>query len=259
MKNLRTWLAVAATLVIAGTTIAQDKEPFQTITFPSADGLKITADVYAPHEDKTTPFIVLCHQAGWSRGEYREIAPKLNEMGFNCMAIDQRSGGGVNRVDNLTVAKAKEEDKSTQFLDAQQDMVAALNYAHEELAEGKVILWGSSYSAALSLVIAGEHNDLVDGVMAFAPGEYFGRFGKANDWVQTGAAKIADPAFITSAKNEFPRWESIFDAIDGDSKQKFVPESAGNHGSRALWEQFDDNGAYWESVTEFLNQFTESE
>lgn len=259
MTYVRTWLAIATVMVIAGIATAQNEDAFQTITFPSADGLEITADVYAPHEDKATPFIVLCHQAGWSRGEYREIAPKLNEMGFNCMAIDQRSGGAVNGVANMTLAKAKEEDKSTNFLDAQQDIVAALKYAHEELAEDKVILWGSSYSAALSLVIAGENNDLVDGVMSFAPGEYFGRFGKPNDWVQTGAAGIADPAFITSAKNEFPRWESIFDAIEGDTKQKFVPESQGNHGSRALWERFDDNGAYWESVTKFLNQYTESE
>lgn len=259
MNNLKVGLTIFATLIIAGNSFAQDKDPFQTITFPSEDGLEITADVYAPHEDKTTPFIVLCHQAGWSRGEYREIAPKLNEMGFNCMAIDQRSGGGVNQVANSTVAKAKEDDKSTQFLDAQQDIVSALNFAHEELAEGKVILWGSSYSAALSLVIAGEHNDLVDGVLAFAPGEYFTRFGKADDWVQTGAAKIADPAFITSAKNEFPRWEAIFNAIEGDGKKKFVPETAGNHGSRALWEQFDDHGSYWEAVSDFLGQYQENE
>lgn len=237
--------------------VAQDKD-FETISFASGDGLEITADVYAPHDDKATPLIVLCHQAGWSRGEYREIAPKLNELGFNCMAIDQRSGGSVNEVANLTLAKAEEAELETGFLDAQQDIVAALQHARAELAEGKVILWGSSYSAALSLVIAGEHNDLVDGVLAFAPGEYFVRFGKSDDFVQSSAAKIAAPAFITSAKNELGRWEAIFDSIEGNQKQKFVPETAGNHGSRALWEQFDDHDAYWESVKGFLKQFTSS-
>lgn len=256
MNQLTRYFSFLMVVALATYAFGQNDDSFETITFPSADGLEVTADVYAPHEDKATPFIVLCHQAGWSRGEYREIAPKLNELGFNCMAIDQRSGGGVNEVENATVAMAKEAELGTAFLDARQDMVAALRFAHSDLAEGKVILWGSSYSAALSLVIAGEHNDLVDGVMSFAPGEYFARFGKADDWVQTHAAKIADPAFITSAKNEFPRWESIFNAIEGDTKQKFVPETAGNHGSRALWEQFDDHDAYWESVKAFLDQFT---
>jgi pimeloyl-ACP methyl ester carboxylesterase len=253
-STFRIALAVVC-LVLCNTLAAQDRE-FETISFPSTDELSITADVYAPHEDKTTPFIVLCHQAGWSRGEYREIAPKLNELGFNCMAIDQRSGGAVNKVANATLAAAEEAGAETGFLDAQQDIVSALKYTRVELAEGKVILWGSSYSAALSLVIAGDHNELVDGVLAFAPGEYFVRFGKAKDFVQSSAAKIAAPAFITSAKNEFGRWEAIYNSIEGDAKQKFVPETAGNHGSRALWEQFSDNEAYWASVKTFLAQFT---
>ena len=49
------------------------------------------------------PVLVLFHQAGWSRGEYREIAPKLNELGYICLAIDQRSGKGVNGVANGNV------------------------------------------------------------------------------------------------------------------------------------------------------------
>ena len=34
------------------------------------------ADLYIAH-DASAPFILLFHQAGWSRGEYLEIAPKL--------------------------------------------------------------------------------------------------------------------------------------------------------------------------------------
>ena len=86
-------------------TAQSDTSPFLTITFSSADDTQLTADVYAPH-DKSNPFIVLCHQAGWSRGEYRDIAPKLNQLGFNCMAIDQRSGEAVNDVANETFAAA---------------------------------------------------------------------------------------------------------------------------------------------------------
>ena len=39
-------------------------------------------------------FIVMFHQAGWSRGEYREIAPKLVAKGYRVLAVDQRAGRG---------------------------------------------------------------------------------------------------------------------------------------------------------------------
>ena len=100
----------------------QAKPAFKTVEIQSLDKLKITADVYAPHADKKTPFIVLCHQAGWSRGEYREIAPRLNKMGFNCIAIDQRSGRAVNKVANQTTKRAAAAKKATGFLDAEQDL-----------------------------------------------------------------------------------------------------------------------------------------
>jgi len=231
---------------------------FTQVEIPSEDGLAITADLYSPHEDKSTPFIVLCHQANWSRGEYRETAPKLNALGFNCLAIDQRSGQAVNKVDNLTVAKAKAARKGVNFPDAEQDMIAALKWAKTNHAEGKLILWGSSYSAALSLRIAGEHADLIDGAMAFSPGEYFSRFGKTKDWITTSAKKISDPVFVTSARKEARSWKTIFESIPVDSKASFLPETAGNHGSRALWAEFPDNGAYWDAVKGFLKQFTDA-
>lgn len=261
------WIKILAAIVafsqLGGlVSLAQDGEDvrsYQTVTFDSGDGLTVTGDIYAPHEDKTTPFIVLCHQARWSRGEYREIAPKLNELGFNCLAIDQRSGGAVNKVSNVTAKLAKQEGAGTDFPDAQQDMIAAVEFAKENYASGKVILWGSSYSAALALVIAGENPELVDGVLSFAPGEYFARFDKPKNWVAQSAANITVPVFMTSSRKEAGNWSAIFESVQAESKQKFVPKTAGNHGSRALWEEFGDHGAYWEQVRTFLTPFTESE
>lgn len=220
-----------------------------------AEELAVTGDLYARIKKQDAPFIILCHQAGWSRGEYREIAPKLNELGFNCLAIDQRSGGEVNDVLNLTNQRAIAENKETNFADAEPDMIEAVKWVRKKRPEAKIILWGSSYSAALALRIAGEHPDLVDGVMAFAPGEYFERFGKPKDWITNSAGKIEVPVFITSAKNEVSKWKGIFDAIPGSTKSSFIPETKGNHGSRALWEKFDDHEAYWKNVEAFLGQF----
>ena len=97
---LKTVLLIASLYAV---TMAQE-----TITFPSNDGLEISADVYIADPNKDTAFIVLFHQAGWSRGEYLEIAPKLNALGFNVMAVDQRSGGAINDVNNESTQRAEE-------------------------------------------------------------------------------------------------------------------------------------------------------
>ena len=82
----------------------------ETIQFNSGDGIRVTADVYMT-ESADAPFILLFHQAGYSRGEYREIAPRLNAMGYNCMAVDQRSGKEVVGVQNLTHEMADENNR----------------------------------------------------------------------------------------------------------------------------------------------------
>ena len=230
--------------------------PFQTevkkIEFPSTDGIQITADVYAPH-DQSAPFIILFHQAGWSRGAYLEIAPKLNAMGFNCMAVDLRSGGSINGIDNETHKRAKDAGLPTKYVNTYQDIEASVAYAKERLAKGKLIIWGSSYSAALVLKYAGDHPDM-DGVLSFSPGEYFTGQGKSNTYVTDAAAKIEAPVFITSAKGEKESWSGIYDAIPSEKKAYFLPETEGNHGSRALWEKFNDSEAYWAAVDAFLKE-----
>ena len=98
-----------------------------TIEFNSTDGVTITADTYLT-ENKEAPFIILFHQARFSRGEYLEIAPKLNQLGFNCMAIDQRSGKEVNNVINQTHLSAIALGKPTKYPDAIPDLEATLQY-----------------------------------------------------------------------------------------------------------------------------------
>ena len=224
------------------------------ITFESSDGLRISADSYIS-QPADAPLIVLFHQAGWSRGEYSEIAPKLNRLGFNCIAVDLRSGDYVNGVLNETAERAREEERATRYADALPDIIAALRYARKHYPQSKIIAWGSSYSAALVLKVAGDHPELADGVLAFSPGEYFAHLGKSKTWIRDSAKKIKVPVFITSAQNEPHSWQPIYNAISSKAKQQFIPQTEGNHGSRALWEKFSDNRDYWQAVNAFLQQF----
>jgi len=231
-------------IFISFQSIAQEK-----ISFESADGLKITADLYINNPEKS-PFIILFHQARWSRGEYQEIAPKLSKLGFNSMAIDQRSGGKVNGVINETHLRAVKQSLPTEYTDAEVDMNSAIDYVKAKFSKtSKLIIWGSSYSSALALKIAGERND-IDGVLSFAPGEYFSS--KGNDYVSKNAMNITKPVFITSAKNEKKNWWDIYNKIPSSKKVYFLPIERGQHGSRALWEKFPEHKDYWNAVAEFL-------
>ena len=99
-------------------------------------------------------------------------------------------------------------------------------------------------------------DDIQITALAFAPGEYFDGSGKDKNYITGFAKKIKSPVFITSAKDEKENWQPIYDAIPSSKKQFFLPESNGNHGSKALWEKFEDSIYYWESVTKFLDLYS---
>jgi len=219
-----------------------------TVTFPTTDNLTVTADLYWTG-DANAAFILLFHQADYSRGEYLEIAPKLNALGYNCLAIDQRSGGGVNDIINETYKAAKAAGLPTSYTDAYADLQSALSYVESTYAPRKLIVWGSSYSSSLALILASEHPDEIAAVLAFSPGEYFKLDGKK---VADYAANITQPAFITSAKSEGKSWRGIADQIKSAGSVFFVPEGNGRHGSSALFEKTANSAEYWTAVEQFL-------
>ncbi|MEQ6120140.1 alpha/beta fold hydrolase [Reichenbachiella sp. MALMAid0571] len=224
------------------------------IRIKSGDGVEITADLYKIHPD-TVPFIILFHQAGWSRGEYLETAPKLNALGYNCLAVDLRSGKSVNGVENFTFVNANKALKETKYIDAYQDIEASIAHVKKFLARGKVIILGSSYSSSLVLKYAGDNPKSVNAVVAFSPGEYFKPFGKPADFIQSSAVDIQCPSLILSARAERNSWWNIYEAINTANKSYYLPETSGNHGSRALWQKFTDHKGYWEALTDFLSRF----
>lgn len=249
MKKL---LRLSLILLFLVSSVAEAKNLQSTLTFPSKDGMQITVDSYITKADNR-PLIVLFHQAGWSRGEYKEIAPKLNKLGFNAIAVDLRSGNSVNGIANETAKRAKKARKGMRYVDALQDVEASLAYARKLVGEnGKVIAWGSSYSAGLVLKVAGDHPELANAVLAFSPGEYFQPMGRPADWIKRSAKLYTRPVFITSAKSESKRWKPIFNAIKSKKKIAFIPRSNGNHGSRALWKRNNGHEEYWKAVSRFL-------
>ncbi len=233
----------------AKTTMASQSE---TVKFTAADEVEVTADLYLIDNEKA-PFIILFHQAFYSRGEYREIAPKLNAMGYNCLAVDQRSGNSFSGIRNETHKSATAMKLSTGFEDAYPDLEAALKYVKENYQPETILVWGSSYSSSLAFVLAANHSEDIDGLLAFSPGEYFLFEGKQ---IEDYAKAVKCPVFITSAKSEGKDWKNISEAVTADGSTFFLPTERGVHGSSALMDKTANHEEYWEAVKKFFENNT---
>ncbi len=222
----------------------------KTITFPSLDSLPVTADFY---ESKSLdPYLLLFHQAGYSRGEYKETAEKFVKLGYNCLAVDLRSGDEVNFVKNKTAEAAIEKNLQTNYFDAKQDMQAAIEYA-ERQSKKPIIILGSSYSASLSLLLAKENSN-IKAVIAFSPGEYFDNKNMIRDSIQG----LSIPIFAASSENEYPYMKELFSKVNQNVLTLFKPKNdKGIHGSKALWENNSSSNEYWLALMLFFSQLKE--
>lgn len=223
-----------------------DSPRTETIEIPSLDSLMITADL--KHISIDHDLILFCHQAGWSRGEYKAIADTFYRLGFNCLAIDQRSGNAVNDVPNATAQRAEAAELSQSYADAEQDIIAALNWAKEHY-DGQILLLGSSYSAGLVLKIAAATPKRIGKVMAFSPGEYYNEFKLAE---QISDLKV--PCFLTSSKDEVNGVQDLYKVINAPKKIQFIPSESGKHGAKALWADNPNNAEYWKALRTFLER-----
>ena len=217
----------------------------EKIMFETDDKIVIRADLYKTQREEA-PLILLFHQANLSRKEYKKIAPKLTELGFNCMAIDQRSG--KNKTNKMAVSQGK----AVEYKDAYVDLEAALNYAKENIKRSKIIIWGSSYSALLVFVLAEKYEKDIHGIVAFSPADYFQFNGKS---VEEYGKAVKCPIFITSSKSECIDWKEIYDQVSVDNKVGFIPTKEGRHGSRVLLNSTMGHEEYWDALRKFLVTF----
>lgn len=212
-------------------------------SFPSKDSLIIFADIYI--KERNAPTIILCHQAGYSRGEYKETAKQLNLYGYSVIAIDQRSGGTINDVENRTNSNALKDSLPTNYIDARQDIEATIDYVYN-YTQKPVLLVGSSYSASLSLLIA-KNNAKIKAVAAFSPGEYFDSIS-----IQDSLIGWDKPLFITSSKKEINSINKLVKNVEMHFLNQFAPEKEGYHGSKALWSINNGSNLYWDAFNQFL-------
>lgn len=214
------------------------------VSLQARDGVTISGLVYEARQPKG--IILLFHQAGSSKAEYATIAPRLAAAGFTALAIDQRSGGTLYGP-NETVSRL---GKPATYEDAKADLEAAFDWALPRHLP--IILWGSSYSAALVFEVGAEHMNQVSAILAFSPGEYLDTSGA----VARAAGRVQVPIYVTSSSDadEIQAGREILSAAPARVKAQFVPKF-GVHGSSTLIETRNPKGAAenWNHVLAFLS------
>jgi pimeloyl-ACP methyl ester carboxylesterase len=221
----------------------------EKVSFYSADSLKITADLYL--NDYQSPFILLFPQDESSRGEYKTIAPRLQKLGYNCLAVDLRCGDKMNYVQDETAQRARESNLPSRNIDALKDMEAAIKYIRK-FNHQSIILFGSSFSASLALIMAKDNKE-IKAVVAFSPGEYF----RPEISVKDSINGLKIPVFIASTDLEYKYVNEMLSGVDSKYKT-FYKSNAGRgvHGAKALWPENQDNNECWLQLTYFFGHLT---
>jgi dienelactone hydrolase len=215
------------------------------VSFKAVDGVDIFADQYISNEKNA--YVLMFHQDGYSRGEYREIAKKLLKLGYNCLAVDLRNGNEVNFVRNETARNVDNKTIARDFIDCQKDITASIDYAFN-LSKRKVVLFGSSFSASLSLII-GRSDERVAAVIAFSPGEYFYPAISVKDKI----VQLDKPVYIACSELEYPYIISLTEQMVKTNLTLYKPLAGQNtHGAKVLWNSNPYHQDYWLSLLMFF-------
>ncbi len=246
VRILIRWAAIPIFMIILSVLLSSFQViRFETVNFYSSDSLMVTADEYIVSEE--FPYIILLHEQGASRGEFRTIARRLCKMDYNCLAVDIRNGGSNGNVSNETVKRCRELHFGMDMEDIMLDMNAAIQYAFQKSDQG-VVLFGSGSNGSLGLKLATE-NQLVKAVVALSPGEYF----LPSFSVHETIAELHKPVFITSSLTEFPYMEKLVSGMDEQNVTLFKPElGEGGRGAASLVSENEHNSEYWLALLLFF-------
>jgi len=237
---MRNFLLILLVLSFLGLK-SQDK-----VTFTTKDNLTVVADLY--EVNPSYPYIILLHQANYSRGEYKEIAISLLKLKYNCLAVDLRCGEMINSVSNETVKNVKDAGVLNSMYDAKKDVEAAVDFVYQK-SKQEMILFGSSYSASLALIV-GEDSPNVKAIIAYSPGEFF----RNKVLIHDELGGIDKPVYIAGTKMEYSYLKQFSELIPKENLVLFQPQNDdGKHGAKTLWKSEKASHEYWLSLLMFIN------
>jgi pimeloyl-ACP methyl ester carboxylesterase len=176
----------------------------------------------------------------------------LAAEGYRVATIDQRRGGDL--FDGTNGVASRFDSDATSYCDAAPDLEAALDWAAAAAPGSGVVLWGSSYSAALVIRLAARRSDVVSGVLAFSPAS-----GDPMDGCrpEEAAAELTVPWLVLrpGSEMEHPWIADQLEAFASLGAETYVARP-GRHGSSMLVEGRvgASTDATWSVVLSFLER-----
>lgn len=204
----------------------------ESLTLHTTDKVTVFG-TFSPAKPRNDKVLLLFHQARASRHEYDPLIARFNQLGFDTLSIDQRSGGDLFGGHNQTVQAL---GTSAGYLDAAPDLDAALAWARDQHYR-TVVGVGSSYSSALVIVLAARHPSGLTAIASFSPGEYF----DDTNLIKDAAAKVVVPFYITTDPDEATNVTEVLSKAHGSNIVHYQP-AAGVHGASTLVEARDPKG-----------------
>jgi dienelactone hydrolase len=221
-------------------------------TFRAADGVSVTADSYVPAGPRAG-CVLLMHQSGGSRGEYRVIAPQLAARGWRALAVDLRfghldratglrneTGEGVGAPGILDRNDA--EARRALFRASAADVEASLTHLMDSGCSD-VVVWGSSATTIPALERV-KDDPRIRAAVLFSPGEYMREDREA---MRRMARDVRRPVLVVYGRGEAQTAQPVADAVPAAHRTVHASD-VGGHGSSILLE---DGGA-WKPVLDFF-------
>ena len=244
VSKMRKFISVLFLFIVCSIAYGQ-----RVLTFKTSDNLEVTADFYETFAE-SNKYMLMFHQADYSRGEFQQIASRIIKLDMNCIAVDLRYGNEVNYVNNETAMRARLNGNTISMMDCEKDIIAAIEHVYTMDTAAKIFLMGSSFSASLCLKVAKDRND-IQAVIAYSPGEFFGDFSVAQ-YLQG----LKTPTYIACPRNEYTYVSQLAEEITSTKSVLFRPEgSGGMHGARCLWWNSEASEDFWLSLLFFLKDF----
>lgn len=216
----------------------------EPLTLHTADGVAVYGTL-SHAQPRGRSIALLFHQARANRHEYDSVVPTLQKLGFDTLAIDQRSGGELFGSHNETVARL---GTSADYLAALPDLEAALAWARAQ-HYARIVAVGSSYSSSLVIMLAAKQPPGLSAIASFSPGEYF----DDKNLIKHAAAKVTLPFYITTDPDEAGNVDEVLRDAHGANIVHYQPR-VGVHGASTLVAARDPGGwqANLASFTAFL-------
>lgn len=212
------------------------------ISLTTKDGIKIAADLY--EVENPLGWLVLTHMMPATKESYKDLAVRLQRLGYESMAIDLRGHGESDAGPNGYL----------NFSDVQHqkgilDLEAAFDYlmGNRKATNDKVFFIGASIGANLSLQYISQHPECKTAILLSAGLNYHGI--ETEPLVKS--LKAGQKVFFISAKDDDDNAEEnqkLFDLMPVGAENKIKIYDSGGHGTNILKNQPEANNL----IVEFI-------